>query len=45
MIDLAAIFDKFDGPLFKGLNGDNIFAQPNLNKFASLGKDIRIEAR
>jgi fumarylacetoacetase len=45
VIDLASIFDKFTGPHFAALNGDNIFNQPNLNKFASLGKDIRIEAR
>lgn len=45
VIDLADIFDKFEGPEFKKLNGKNIFAETTLNTFASLGKAIRIEAR
>jgi fumarylacetoacetase len=42
VIDLAAIFSKFEGQLFKG---HNFFAEPNLNSFAAMGKEARIEAR
>jgi fumarylacetoacetase len=35
----------FQGPQFSSLGGKNIFNQPNLNEFASKGKEIRIEAR
>lgn len=44
IIDLAALFPKFDGPLFKTLN-ENVFDSDTLNKFMALGKDFRIEAR
>ena len=44
IIDLATIFEHFDGPLFKSLK-ENIFAKPTLNDFAALGHEFRIEAR
>jgi fumarylacetoacetase len=44
LIDLAALFAKFDGPHFKTLK-ENIFDKPTLNDFAGLGKEFRIEAR
>ena len=44
IIDLATIFDKFDGPHFATLK-ENIFAHDTLNKFAALGKEFRQEAR
>ena len=44
IIDLAALFPKFDGPLFKTLT-ENVFDSDTLNKFMALGKDFRIEAR
>jgi len=44
VVDLALLFNKFDGPKFKTLN-ENVFDQENLNKFAALGKDFRLEAR
>lgn len=44
IIDLAELFDITSGPLFSAL-GQNIFRGQNLNKFASLGKAYRIEAR
>ena len=45
VFDLANLFDKFTGPCFSSLNGNNIFAKSNLNDFAALGKEFRIEAR
>ena len=45
MINLAEIFEMFDGPCFQSLSGKNIFNMTNLNEFASLGKEFRIEAR
>ena len=44
IIDLALIFSHFKGPHFSALK-ENIFDSENLNKFAALGKAIRLEAR
>jgi len=44
IVDLAALFPWFKGPLFSALKS-NIFEGQNLNQFASMGKAIRIEAR
>ena len=44
VIDLAVLFPHFKGPKFSTLQ-ENVFDQPNLNKFSALGKDFRIEAR
>lgn len=44
IVDLALLFPKFKGPLFSNLT-ENVFDQENLNKFAALGKEFRIEAR
>jgi len=45
VVNLADIFQMFDGPCFQSLGGKNIFKNSNLNEFASLGKEFRIEAR
>ena len=44
ILDLAHLFEHFKGPKFSTLK-ENVFAQENLNKFAALGKDFRLEAR
>jgi len=44
IIDLAEIFELFDGDYFKSLK-ENIFDKDTLNTFADLGKEFRIEAR
>jgi fumarylacetoacetase len=44
IVDLAVLFPHFKGPHFSTLS-ENVFEHHNLNKFAALGKDFRIEAR
>lgn len=46
VVDLAELEHSrlFDGPLFSVAN-DHYFCEDTLNKFASLGKEFRVEAR